>query len=109
MFPVPRHCFADCHHLTQVRRTIVTRRRTDSNKQHLAMLHREFFIAGELQTTGVQAFAHQAGQPRFENAHVALLQQLDFFLVDVHADHVVAHFSQDGRLHQANVAATQTH
>jgi hypothetical protein len=45
----------------------------------LAVLYREFFIAGELQPFAVQAFAHQAGKPRLENAHMTLLQQLDFF------------------------------
>ncbi|MCY1457592.1 hypothetical protein D9M71_748990 [compost metagenome] len=38
---------------------------------------------------------------------MALLQPLDLFLVDVHADHVVADFSQYRRLYQANIAATK--
>ncbi|MNF98936.1 hypothetical protein D3C84_818170 [compost metagenome] len=71
------------------------------------MLHREFLVGGELQPPGVQVFTHQAGQSRFENAHMALLQQLDFLWVNVHAHHVVADFSQDGGLHQANVTATE--
>ena len=71
------------------------------------MLDGEFFIAGEMQPFAFQAFAHQAGKPRFENAHMALLQQLDFFLVNVHADHIVADFGQDGGLHQADITTTK--
>ncbi|MNF63252.1 hypothetical protein D3C84_449490 [compost metagenome] len=71
------------------------------------MLHRELLVGGELQPSRVQAFAHQAGQPRLENTDVALLQPFDFFLVDVHANHVMPDFSQDSRLHQAHVTATK--
>ncbi|MNF78456.1 hypothetical protein D3C84_606410 [compost metagenome] len=107
LLAVAGHRFTHRQHVAQIRRTIVPGRRAHRNEQHLTVLHREFFISGELQPLGLQAFAHQAGQPRLENAHVALLQQLDFFLVDVHANHVVADFSQNSGLHQADVTATK--
>jgi hypothetical protein len=107
LLAMPRDGFTHGEHVAQVRRTIVARRRADRDEQHLAVLHREFFIGGELQSLGFQAFAHEAGEARLENAHVALLQQLDFLFVDVHADHVVADFRQDRSLYQANVTATK--
>ncbi|MNQ38787.1 hypothetical protein D3C85_523800 [compost metagenome] len=71
------------------------------------MLDSEFFVAGELQPLGIQAFAYQAGQPGFENTHVALLEQVDSILVNVHADHIVADFRQYRCLHQADITATK--
>ncbi|MNS08451.1 hypothetical protein D3C86_1316980 [compost metagenome] len=74
LFTMPRHRFTHRQHVTQIRRAILTGWRADRDEQHLAVLHGELFVGGELQPFGIQAFAHQAGQPRFENAHVALLQ-----------------------------------
>ncbi|MNG14748.1 hypothetical protein D3C84_985270 [compost metagenome] len=48
LFTVPCHRFAHRHHLAQVSRAIVPGRCADRDEQHLAMLHREFLIAGEL-------------------------------------------------------------
>jgi len=94
-------------HLAQVSRAIFAWRRAYGDKQHLAVFDGSFFIAGKAQAFAFNIFTHQARKPGFENADVTLLQQLDLFLVNVHADHVVADFSQDRRLHQAYIATTK--
>ena len=98
---------ADREHVAQIRRAVFTRRRTHRNERHTAMLHGEFFVAGEQQAFRIQTLAHQAGQPRFENADVALTQQVDLVLVDVHTHHVMPDFGQHSRLHQTDVTAAK--
>ncbi len=39
--------------------------------------------------------------------HLALTQLVDFGLINVHADHIVADFSKHGRLYQADISATE--
>ncbi|MNB98174.1 hypothetical protein D3C75_454190 [compost metagenome] len=101
------HGVAHRHHVAQVRRAVVPGRGANGDEQHLSVLDGEFFVAGELQSPGVKAFAYQAGQPGFEYTHVALLEQFDFIFVNVHADHVVADFRQYRCLHQADISATK--
>lgn len=71
------------------------------------MLDREFFLAGKGQPAVFQVFPHQAGKPRLENAHMALLQQAHLVFVNVHADHIVTDLGQYGGLYQANVTTTK--
>ena len=66
----------------------------------------QLLVAGELQSFGFQALAYQTGQPRFENAHVALLQQCDFLFVDVHADNVIAAFGKTGPGYETYIPCT---
>ncbi|MNQ53088.1 hypothetical protein D3C85_671210 [compost metagenome] len=106
LLAVPGHGVAHRQHITQVGRAILSGGCTHGNEQYLAMLDRLFLVCGELQAPAFQAFTDQAGQPGFENAHMALLQQRDLLLIDVHADHIVTHFGQHGSLYKADVATT---
>jgi len=94
-------------HLAQVSRAIFAWRRAHGDKQYLAVFDGGFFVAGKTQALAFEVFAHQGGQPRLENTDVALLQRLDLFLVNVHADHIVADFRQNRRLHQAYITTTK--
>ncbi|MOA13369.1 hypothetical protein D3C78_1334180 [compost metagenome] len=107
MLAVTRDGLADGQDLAQIGTAIVPGRRAHGDKQHLAMLHGELFVAGEMQTASLQAFTHQRGQARLVNAHLALAQAVDLALVDVHAHHVMAHFGQHGGLHQTYVATSE--
>ena len=94
-------------HLAKISRTIFARRCAHGDKQYLTVFDGSFFIAGKAQAFTLQVFAHQGGQPRLENADVTLLQRLDLFLVNVHANHVMADFRQHRRLHQAYITTTE--
>ena len=107
LFAVTGHGIAHAKHRAQVSRTVFAGRGADGNKQHLTVLHGQLFITGEPQALAVEVLAHQSAEPRFKDADVALLQQLDLVLVDVHADHIVTDFRQHRRLHQAYITTTE--
>ncbi|MDQ0654299.1 hypothetical protein QFZ38_004555 [Pseudomonas cedrina] len=104
---VPGYRIAHRQHVLQVSRAIFVRRRAHGDKQHLAMFDGQLLVKGEMQAPALQVLLHHRRQPRLEDAHMALLQQLDLVLVDVHANDVVTHLGQYSGLHQADVTTTK--
>jgi len=100
-------CIADRQHILEVCRTIRAGGGANGDEGDPAMFDGKLFIGGELQAAAIQAFAHQAGKARFEDADMALAQQLDLLLVDIHAHHIMADLGQYRGLHQADVPATK--
>ncbi len=90
----------------EVGRTVLVRGRADGDKQYLAVLDGQFLIAGEVQAATFQVALDHGLQPWFEDRNMALAQQVDLVLVNVHAHDIVTDFGQDSRLYQAYITAT---
>lgn len=74
---------------------------------HPAVFHGQARIAAETQAAAVQAFAQQGVEPGFVDAGEALREAFDLVPVDVHAQYIVAHFGEDGGLHQSYIATAE--
>ena len=56
-------------------------------------------VAGEAQPLLREPRLQLRTEPWLKEGDIALLNAGNSVLVDVHADHIVAHFGEDGRLH----------
>ncbi len=71
------------------------------------MLHRQSLVGGEVQTFMIQIVTHEIGQSRLVNVYLTLTQLIDFGLVNVHADNIMADFGKYGRLYKTYISATE--
>lgn len=91
----------------EIGRAVLARRGADRDELHPAVFHGQARIAAETQAAAVQAFAQQGVEPGFVDAGEALREAFDLVPVDVHAQYIVAHFGEDGGLHQSYIATAE--
>ena len=91
-------------HKAQVHAAVWLGRGGHGDEQHLAMVHAFFRAGGETQALGGHVLADHGLQARFINRNAASLQGLDLFFIVVHADNLVACFSETGACGEPDVA-----
>jgi hypothetical protein len=83
---------------------IIRRRRPHRNEDYVTGLHGSGVVRGKHQPSRRRIPRDNRFQSRLENGDLPRLEALDFALVTVDADDMVAEVSQAGSAHQAHVA-----
>ena len=84
--------------------TIFIGRRAYRNELKGAEAHTFLHVRGEVQALGFDVALHDFLQAGFEDGYLAATQHVDLALIQVDAEHVVAHFGETRACHQAHVA-----
>ena len=92
-------------HVREIGRAILIRRRTHGDHQYLGVIHRLFHRGGEFQPARLGVVPQHIFQAGLVNGALARLQALDAFLVDVHAQNLVADVRQASAADQSHITA----
>ncbi len=97
----------DSRDILQIGGAIFVRGGAHRDKLDISVLDRHLGIGRELEATGIDVMGNDGFQPRFINRNDTAGQFLDFYRVNIHAQHIVPYICQTGACNQPYVPGSK--